>query len=82
MNPPRVADTQPAILPLKAGIYSWCSCGHSETEPFCDGKHIGKGFCPKTFSLKSAQTVALCLCKHSQNPPYCDGSHGCLSGSV
>lgn len=75
MNSPRIAAKEPAVLNLEPSIYSWCTCGYSEFEPFCDGAHIGKGFCPQTFVVEKTAQVALCQCKHTKNPPFCDGSH-------
>ncbi len=68
-------DTTPDIRPLDPGVYSWCTCGFTREEPFCDGAHIGKGMCPMTFTLEESRTVALCRCKKTRTPPYCDGSH-------
>ncbi|XP_067824880.1 CDGSH iron-sulfur domain-containing protein 3, mitochondrial-like [Heptranchias perlo] len=60
-----------------AKLYSWCACGHSQKQPFCDGTH--KSFpsapTPLRFKLEEAKTVWLCGCKQTKNPPYCDGTH-------
>ena len=65
------------VLELEAGKYSWCSCGHSEKDPFCDGghKHAGSALGPLRFKIEEKKTVALCACKQTGNAPYCDGSH-------
>ena len=73
-----IFDRKPAVLPLAAGDYWWCSCGRSQTQPFCDGSHKGTGLAPVKFTLAEAKTVALCNCKHTCNPPFCDGSHSKL----
>jgi CDGSH iron-sulfur domain-containing protein 3 len=78
MNEPVIADKRPVVLELEPGVYSWCSCGHSKNQPFCDGSHIGKGFCPVTVNIEETKRVAMCLCKHSQNGAFCDGSHSKL----
>jgi CDGSH iron-sulfur domain-containing protein 3 len=75
MPEPRVAGTRPVVLDLEPGHYSFCTCGYSENQPFCDGKHIGKGFVPSTLSVDTPQKVAFCLCKHSAKGHQCDGSH-------
>lgn len=66
-------------LVKKDKTYSWCACGLSAKDPFCDGTH-------KTQSdLKSLKWTApkdgeitFCGCKQTKNPPYCDGSHHLL----
>ncbi|XP_040043426.1 uncharacterized protein LOC120825709 [Gasterosteus aculeatus] len=57
--------------------YSWCACGHSKNQPFCDGAHKTKaqGLSPLRFVPEKDATVWLCGCKYSNNPPYCDGTH-------
>ncbi|XP_070565244.1 CDGSH iron-sulfur domain-containing protein 3, mitochondrial-like [Ptychodera flava] len=55
--------------------YSWCSCGRSKKQPFCDGAHKGTGMRPLRFTLEEAKELLLCGCKQTKNPPYCDGSH-------
>jgi CDGSH iron-sulfur domain-containing protein 3 len=75
MPDPHIADKRPMVLDMEPGTYSFCTCGYSANQPFCDGKHIGKGFVPQTVTLEAAQKVAFCLCKHSQKGHHCDGSH-------
>jgi CDGSH-type Zn-finger protein len=53
---------------------AWCSCGHSKTQPFCDGSHKGTGFTPVVMKCQPGE-VAYCGCKRTKTPPYCDGSH-------
>jgi CDGSH-type Zn-finger protein len=37
---PRLAVCEPAGIDVEPGkLYSWCSCGLSEKEPFCDSTH-------------------------------------------
>ena len=77
MSEPKVVDNKPVVLDLEPGTYSWCTCGHSLKQPFCDGTHRGTEFRSVKFQIEGegAETVALCLCKQTATPPYCDGSH-------
>ena|SRR3989338_4959899 len=72
---PSVAREIPFRSSLTPGKqYSWCSCGRSKTQPFCDGAHKGTRFRPVRFTA-SASSALLCACKNTSNPPYCDLSH-------
>ena len=73
-----IAAREPAVLNLEPGIYYWCACGKSVSQPFCDGSHEGSGCKPKALEITEKQTVALCQCKRSGNSPFCDGSHANL----
>ncbi len=73
-----IAAREPAALELEAGVYYWCSCGKSITQPFCDGSHEGTGCEPKVLEITGKKTVALCQCKQSDNAPFCDGTHNFL----
>jgi len=56
--------------------YAWCTCSHSESQPFCDGAHRAHNKPPSLrFSVEEDKTASLCVCKQTSNPPYCDGSH-------
>lgn len=56
--------------------YGWCTCGHTENEPFCDSSHRKNNATPSLkFSVSKEKTAFLCSCKKTSNPPYCDGSH-------
>lgn len=75
-----------AKTPVKANLekgekYFWCACGHSASQPFCDGSHRGTGITPLAVSVDEDTEAFLCQCKSTGNPPYCDGSHTRL-GSV
>lgn len=72
----------PSKKPFKAELvggkrYSWCTCGHSKKQPFCDGAHKTKaqGLMPLRFVPEKDATAWLCGCKYTSNPPYCDGTH-------
>ena len=70
----------PAACKLKAGDHYWCACGHSESQPFCDGSHNVKApeKSPLRFTLDTDKEVWLCQCKATGTPPYCDGTHNSL----
>ena len=78
MSEPKIAATSPAVVELEPGTYSWCECGRSEDQPFCDGSHAGTEFRPLKVVLEEKNRVVFLQCKHTANPPYCDGSHAQL----
>jgi CDGSH-type Zn-finger protein len=74
---PEIAGDKPIKVELQEKTqYSFCPCGRSKTQPFCDGAHrdITDFKSIKFCSLKT-ETASLCMCKHSKTLPYCDGSH-------
>ncbi|XP_071396348.1 CDGSH iron-sulfur domain-containing protein 3, mitochondrial-like [Centroberyx affinis] len=75
---PVIPSKKPFKVELVGGKrYSWCTCGHSKKQPFCDGSHKTKapGLFPLRFVPEKDATVWLCGCKYTSNPPYCDGTH-------
>ncbi len=76
MAEPVIAEKSPAVLELEPGTYSWCACGKSKNQPFCDGSHKEEGiFTPVRFEIAEKKRVALCRCKRTGNKPFCDGTH-------
>lgn len=78
MNDPVIFQKRPIVQKVEPGIYWWCACGRSKSQPFCDGSHKGTSFGPLKTEIKEAGTVAWCACKHSKTMPFCDGSHSKL----
>jgi len=79
MENSQVAGKQPIEIELEPGrIYSWCQCGRSKNQPFCDMSHVGTGILPKEFKVTTKRKVWLCMCKQTKTIPYCDGSHARL----
>jgi CDGSH-type Zn-finger protein len=75
---PAIGGRVPKVIELEPGAYSWCACGRSKKQPFCDGSHAGTGFVPLRFEVAEARRVALCTCKRTGNSPFCDGTHSRL----
>ena len=78
MSTPQIAGRRPVVMELEPGTYSWCACGKSAKQPFCDGSHRGSEFRPMQFQITEKKQVALCACKHTKGSPFCDGSHRTL----
>lgn len=80
MDLPKVAADSPQEVELVAGQkYAYCTCGLSEKQPFCDGKHKGTEFKPLVFTADETKKAWFCRCKQTCNAPNCDGSHNKLS---
>lgn len=75
---PEIGGKRPVVGPLEPGEYWWCTCGRSQTQPYCDGSHAGSGFSPQRFEISETKVCALCTCKRTQNGPFCDGAHSKL----
>ena len=60
----------------KGKTYSWCTCGLSNKQPFCDGSHKKEGnFKSLKFLAVSDEEVYFCGCKETKNAPFCDNTH-------
>jgi CDGSH-type Zn-finger protein len=76
MTQPVAAQKAPYGVAVEAGRKSsWCSCGLSKKQPFCDGSHAGTGLSPLVFEATESKTVWFCGCKATANKPLCDGAH-------
>jgi CDGSH-type Zn-finger protein len=79
MSNPVIAQKSPFAVEVEAGkSYWWCACGKSQSQPFCDGSHVGTGINPVEYKAETTGTVYFCGCKHSKNGVMCDGSHSDL----
>ena len=78
-NFPRCAKAEPQMVLTEPGkIYSWCTCGLSDKQPFCDGQHKqieGMPYRSIKIQFDKEEEVWLCQCKQTKTPPFCDGSH-------
>jgi CDGSH-type Zn-finger protein/mannose-6-phosphate isomerase-like protein (cupin superfamily) len=78
---PIIANRKGFYWEVKAGKrYLWCSCGRSQSQPFCDGSHAGTDFLPIAFKAERDEDVIFCGCKQTGTGPFCDGAHSNLTG--
>lgn len=76
MKNPIIADNKPVKVNLSKGLeYHFCTCGKSQSQPFCDGSHAGTAFTPRVIVSENEGAAYLCACKHTRNTPFCDGAH-------
>jgi len=73
-RPPIVPFLCPFRVHLEPGkVYRYCTCGRSESQPFCDDEHGDTDPQPIEFSVDVNQSWHLiCGCKYSTSP-FCDG---------
>jgi glutamate synthase domain-containing protein 2/CDGSH-type Zn-finger protein len=77
---PIIADNKPVKVCLSKGQeYHFCTCGKSNSQPFCDGSHVGTSFTPRVIVSDHDEEAYLCACKHTANAPFCDGTHNQFS---
>jgi CDGSH-type Zn-finger protein len=77
---PTVAKA-PIATELGAGKkVSWCSCGYSTNQPFCDGTHgkVATNLRPIITEISESKKYYFCACKETGKPPFCDGTHSKL----
>jgi CDGSH-type Zn-finger protein len=80
MTDPKIVQREPYVVEVTEGkTYSWCACGMSKNQPFCDGSHSGSGLSPVIFKATTTKTLSLCGCKHSKKGHLCDGTHTSLT---
>ncbi|NP_001279133.1 CDGSH iron-sulfur domain-containing protein 3, mitochondrial [Callorhinchus milii] len=73
-----IAAKQPFKVELEMNKpYTWCACGYSRKQPFCDGTHnsVQTKMSPIKFNVEMTGYTLLCGCKQTANSPYCDGTH-------
>ena len=77
MRNPVTAQRGPFKVKVEKGkTYSWCACGLSQVQPFCDGNHKKEGkFKSLKYYSEEGKDMYFCGCKMTNNPPFCDGSH-------
>ena len=76
---PIIAQKSPIPIEVEDGkSYFWCTCGRSESQPFCDGSHKGTSFTPMKWTAEEDGKKFFCGCKMSAGKPFCDGSHNKL----
>ncbi|CAL1530960.1 unnamed protein product [Lymnaea stagnalis] len=82
----KIFEKLPIRVELEAGKqYSFCTCGYSKNQPFCDSSHKAPNFIstrphhirfrPMPFKVEETKEYWLCMCKQSNKRPFCDGTH-------
>ncbi|EPC03278.1 hypothetical protein L861_17195 [Litchfieldella anticariensis FP35 = DSM 16096] len=79
MSEALVAQKGPYAVKVETGKrYTWCACGRSEGQPYCDGTHKTTDLRPVVYQAEKDTTVYFCGCKQTSTPPLCDGTHNTL----
>tara|TARA_B100000508_G_scaffold124261_1_gene107484 strand:+ start:342 stop:587 length:246 start_codon:yes stop_codon:yes gene_type:complete len=70
MNNFKITEGRPVKFTVKKGErYSFCTCGHSEKMPLCDGAHREEapGYHSYKFEADKDQTIWLCTCMNDDD---------------
>ena len=80
MENPVSSQKSPYKVKVEKGkTYSWCACGLSKRQPFCDSSHRKEGkFRSMKYLAEESKELYFCGCKMTKHPPFCDGSHSKL----
>ncbi len=80
MEKGKVAGKSPIKVSVEKGKkYSWCTCGESSNQPFCDGAHKGGSFTPIRYEATEDKDIHFCTCKQTDNEHgFCNGAHKSL----
>ena len=65
----------PYVIKEKAGTKVYCTCGQTQTQPYCNGSHKGTDSKPMIAEIEEDRQVAWCGCRRSSESPFCDGTH-------
>jgi len=82
MSSSKTTNKYPVKVTLEKGkTYTYCTCGYSQKQPFCDGAHRENAPELKSFKFEAEKDgeAWLCQCKETKNSPFCDGTHKELS---
>ncbi len=78
-NVPKIVQLSPARVEVAEGkTYFWCACGHTKTEPWCDGSHkLLSTIRPVKWVAPKSGTASICACRHTKREGrvLCDGGH-------
>ena len=70
---PKSAADQPCCVTVEAGkTYAWCTCGLSEKQPFCDGRHKkieGNPFASQRFTAEEKKRFGCVNAKKPRTRP-------------
>ena len=76
---PTLTNRRPQKMELEPGkTYFYCTCGKSESQPWCDGSHRGTEWMPYKFTYEGdSKKKHMCMCKLNKDESEyrCDGSH-------
>jgi len=76
---PIIAQKSPIPVEVESGkSYFWCTCGRSDSQPFCDGSHKDTDFTPMKWTAEETGKKFFCGCKMTDGKPFCDGTHNGL----
>ncbi|MBK9121428.1 MAG: CDGSH iron-sulfur domain-containing protein [Phycisphaerales bacterium] len=72
-----IHGTRPIGVDETPGKKAYCTCGHSQKLPYCDGSHnrMDTGCKPFVCELTEPGKKWICQCHQTGTPPWCDGSH-------